>query len=173
LEQVQVSPGDEVLVLGDGKLGNLCAQALRLTGAKVTVLGKHEDKLKLVKRAGVQTILLRDWQPRLFDIVVEATGSASGLELALSAVRPRGTLVLKSTIAGKHEISLAPVVIKEINLVGSRCGLFPPALEALKEKGVSVMSLIEKVYSLDEAVEAVNHAGKTGARKVLLSMLDG
>jgi threonine dehydrogenase-like Zn-dependent dehydrogenase len=172
LEQVQVSLGDEILVLGDGKLGNLCAQALRLTGARVTALGKHEDKLKLLKRSGVRTILLNNWQPRSFEIVVEATGSASGLELALSAVRPRGTLVLKSTIAGKHEVSLAPVVINEINLVGSRCGLFPPALEALQEKHVMVTPLIEKVYSLDDAVEAVDHAGKSGARKVLLSMLE-
>jgi threonine dehydrogenase-like Zn-dependent dehydrogenase len=172
LEQVQVSPRDEILVLGDGKLGNLCAQALRLTGAKVTVLGKHEDNLNQVKRAGVRTILLRDWQPRLFDIVVEATGSASGLELALGAVRPRGSLVLKSTIAGKHEVSLAPVVINEINLVGSRCGLFPPALEALKEKRILVTPLVENVYSLDKAVEAINHAGKSGARKILLRMAE-
>jgi threonine dehydrogenase-like Zn-dependent dehydrogenase len=168
LEQVQVSPGDEILVLGDGKLGNLCAQALRLTGAKVTVLGKHRDKLELVKRAGVRTVLLNDWQPRLFDIVVEATGSASGLELALRTVRPRGTLVLKSTIAGNHQVSLAPIVINEINLVGSRCGLFPPALEALNEKRVFVTPLIEKIYPLQEGIEAANHAGKSGARKVLL-----
>ena len=173
LEQVQVSPGDEVLVLGDGKLGNLCAQVLRLTGAKVTVLGKHEDKLKLVKRAGVRTILLKDWQTRLFDIVVEATGSASGLELALSAVRPRGTLVLKSTIAGNHQVSLAPVVINEINIVGSRCGLFLPALEALEEKRVAVTPLIERVYPLDDGIQAIHNAGKSGARKVLLSMSAG
>jgi threonine dehydrogenase-like Zn-dependent dehydrogenase len=172
LEQVQVSPGDEILVLGDGKLGNLCAQALRLTGARVTVLGKHQHKLQLVKRAGIRTILLNDWQPRWFDIVVEATGSASGLEWALNAVRPRGTLVLKSTIAGNHQVSLAPIVINEINLVGSRCGLFPPALEALREKRVDVIPLIEKIYSLDNGAEALNHAGKSGARKVLLRIVD-
>lgn len=169
LEQVQVTPNEEVLVVGEGKLGYLCAQALRLTGAKVTLLGKHEDKLKLVKGLGVKTLLLNNWQARLFDIVVEATGSASGLELALTAVRPRGTLVLKSTIAAKHEVSLASVVINEINLVGSRCGRFPPALEALKDKLVSVTPLIEKVYPLQQGIEAVQHAGKTGARKILLS----
>jgi len=168
LDQVQVSPGDEILVVGDGKLGNLCAQALRLTGAKVTVLGKHRDKLNLVKRAGVRTVLLNDWQPRWFDIVVEAAGSASGFELALRAVRPRGTLVLKSTIAGNHQVSLAPLVVHEINVVGSRCGLFPPALEALLEKRVFVTPLIEKIYPLEEGIEAINHAGKSGARKVLL-----
>jgi threonine dehydrogenase-like Zn-dependent dehydrogenase len=116
--------------------------------------------------------LLKDWQARLFDIVVEATGSASGLELALGAVRPRGTLVLKSTIAGNHQISLAPIVINEINVVGSRCGLFPPALEALKEKRIAVTSLIERVYPLRDGIEAVNHAAKAGARKILLRMLD-
>ena len=170
LEQVQIDPGDQVLVLGDGKLGNLCAQVLRLTGASVTALGKHEDKLKLIKRAGIRTILLSDWKPRLFDVVVEATGSASGLELALSAVRPRGTLVLKSTIAGNHDVSLAPVVINEITVIGSRCGLFAPALEALEEKSVSVTPLIEKIYPLNDGIEAVKHATRQGARKILLRL---
>ena len=168
LEQVQIDPGDQVLVLGDGKLGNLCAQVLRLTGASVTALGKHEDKLKLIKRAGVRTILLPDWQPRLFDVVVEATGSASGLELALGAVRPRGTLVLKSTIAGNHDVSLAPIVINEITVIGSRCGLFAPALEGLEEKSVSVAPLIEKFYPLIDGTEAVEHAARRGTRKILL-----
>lgn len=168
LEQVQFNPGDEVLVLGDGKLGNLCAQVLRLTGANVTALGKHEDKLKLIKRSGVRTMLLSDWQSKPFDVVVEATGSASGLELAMSAIRPRGTLVLKSTIAGEHRVSLAPLVINEITVVGSRCGIFPPALEALSEKTISVTPMIEKICPLSEGIEAVAHAGKPGARKILL-----
>jgi threonine dehydrogenase-like Zn-dependent dehydrogenase len=168
LEQVQLNLGDQVLVLGDGKLGNLCAQVLRVTGASVTALGKHEDKLKLIKRAGVRTILLTDWQPRQFDVIVEATGSASGLELALGAVRPRGTLVLKSTIAGNHDVSLAPIVVNEITVIGSRCGLFVPALEALEEKSVAVTPLIEKVYSLNDWVDAVKHATRQGARKILL-----
>ena len=111
LRQIQISTGDEILILGDGKLGNLCAQVLRLTGAKVTALGRHHDTLDLIKRTGVRTMLLNDWRPRLFDVVVEATGSAAGLELAISAVRPRGTLVLKTTIAAAHQVSLAPVVI--------------------------------------------------------------
>jgi threonine dehydrogenase-like Zn-dependent dehydrogenase len=168
LEQVQVNPGDEVLVLGDGKLGNLCAQVLRLTGARVTALGKHEDKLRLIKRSGVRTMLLSDWQPKHFDVVVEATGSSSGLEQAMRAVRPRGTLVLKSTIAGEHTVSLAPLVINEVTVVGSRCGVFPPALEALSEKTVSVTPMIEKIYPLSEGVEAVAHAGSLGTRKILL-----
>ena len=168
LRQTQISTGDDVLVIGDGKLGNLCAQVLRLTGAKVTALGKHQDKLKLIKRAGVRTIVLSDWQPRLFDVVVEASGSPAGFELAISAVRPRGTLVLKSTIAGAHEISLASVVINEINVVGSRCGVFPDALEALAAKQISVADLIDEVYPLGRGVEGLQHAARRGARKVLL-----
>ncbi|MDP2604144.1 MAG: alcohol dehydrogenase catalytic domain-containing protein [Deltaproteobacteria bacterium] len=168
LEQVQLNLGDQVLVLGDGKLGNLCAQVLRLTGASVTALGKHEDKLKLIKHSGVRAVHLKDWQPRQFDVVVEATGSASGLELALGALRPRGTLVLKSTIAGNHDVSLAPIVINEITVIGSRCGLFAPPLEALEQRSVSVTPLIEKVYSLNDGIEAVTHATKLGARKILL-----
>jgi threonine dehydrogenase-like Zn-dependent dehydrogenase len=168
LRQVQISMGDEILILGDGKLGNLCAQVLRLTGAKVTALGRHQDKLDLIKWTGVRTMLLDDWSPRLFDVVVEATGSAAGLELAFSAVRPRGTLVLKSTIAGAHQVSLAPVVINEINLVGSRCGVFPDALEALAANQVSVAPLIEQVYPLDRGIEAIQHAERRGARKILL-----
>jgi threonine dehydrogenase-like Zn-dependent dehydrogenase len=168
LEQVQISRGDEVLVVGDGKLGNLCAQVLKLTGASVTVLGKHEAKLKRIKRAAVRTVLLRDWAPRLFDVVVDATGSESGLQLAISAARPRGTVVLKSTIAGEHKVSLAPLVINEITVVGSRCGPFREALNALAEGSVSTTTLIEKVYSLENAVEAVGHAAKQGSRKILL-----
>jgi threonine dehydrogenase-like Zn-dependent dehydrogenase len=170
LAQVECGPGEEILVVGDGKLGILCAQALCLSGAKVTLLGKHEEKLKIARHAGARTLLLRDYQPRLFDAVVEATGAVTGLEMALAATRPRGTLVLKSTIAGKHEISLAPVVINEINVVGSRCGLFPPALEALKDHRVVVAPLIEKIYPLRDGITAVQHAAETGARKILLEI---
>ncbi|HYY24837.1 MAG TPA: alcohol dehydrogenase catalytic domain-containing protein, partial [Candidatus Udaeobacter sp.] len=168
LEQVELNPGDQTLVLGDGKLGNLCAQVLKLTGASVTVLGKHEDKLRLIKRSGVRTMLLRDWEPKRFDVVVEATGSESGLQTAITAVRPGGTLVLKSTIAGEHKVSLAPLVINEITVIGSRCGLFAPALEALEEKSVSVTPLIEHIYPLKDGVMAVEHAGRVGMRKILL-----
>jgi threonine dehydrogenase-like Zn-dependent dehydrogenase len=168
LEQVQVNLGDEVLILGDGKLSFLCAQVLRLSGANVSLVGKHSDKLKLIKKFGVRTILLDDWKPKQFDVVVDATGSASGLQLAMSAVRPRGTLVLKTTIAGEHKVSLAPLVINEITTVGSRCGPFAPALDALQQKNVSVMPLIEKIYPLSEGIQAVAHAGEPGTRKILL-----
>jgi threonine dehydrogenase-like Zn-dependent dehydrogenase len=168
LEQVHVSHSDEVLILGDGKLGNLCAQVLHLASAHVTLLGKHDDKLKLLKASGVSTMRVDGWRARQFDVVIDATGSASGLQMALSAVRPRGTLVLKSTIAANHQLSLAPIVIAEINVVGSRCGPFAPALEALKQKRVSVTPLIEKIYPLAAGVDAAAHAAKSGARKILL-----
>ncbi len=168
LAQIQLNPGDDVLIVGDGKLGNLCAQVLRLSGANMTALGKHAEKLALIKKSGVRTLLLEDWKPRACDVVVEATGSASGFALALGAVRPRGALILKSTIAGEHQLSLAPLVINEITVIGSRCGLFAPALEALEAKTVSVMPLIERVYCLQEGIEAVREAAKPGTRKILL-----
>ena len=168
LEQVEINPGDEVLILGDGKLASLCAQVLRLASGNITLVGKHPEKLKLIKRWGIRTMLLADWQAKQFDLVVEATGSASGLELAMKAVRPRGTLVLKTTLAGAHPTSLAPLVINEIHVVGSRCGPFAPALDALAEKAVDVTPLIEQVYPLSQGVEAIDHAGRPGAGKILL-----
>ena len=168
LEQIQINPGDEIVVLGDGKLGALCAQVMHLASAHVTIVGKHEHNLRLIEQAGIRAIPLEGWRLKQFDIVVEATGSSSGLELALSAVRPRGTLVLKSTIAGNHRVSLAPLVINEITVIGSRCGLFPPALNALREKRISVAPLIEKIYPLHDGIEAVSHAARPGTRKILL-----
>ncbi len=168
LEQVVVKPTDEVVVLGDGKLGLLCAQVLNLTGASVRLVGKHQNKLDILKKLGIHTVMLSDWRARPADVVVEATGSTSGLKMALGAVRPRGTLVLKSTVAADHTLSLASLVINEVTVVGSRCGLFPPALQALAEKSVVVTPLIEKLYPLNDGLEAVAHAGRAGALKVLL-----
>ena len=106
--------------------------------------------------------------PKLYDVVVEATGSEAALKLAISAVRPRGTLILKSTVAGEHHLSLAPLVINEVTVIGSRCGPFGPALNALEQKTVNVNPLIEKIYRLDEGRNAVAHAARTGALKVLI-----
>ncbi|MBI2358422.1 MAG: alcohol dehydrogenase catalytic domain-containing protein [Deltaproteobacteria bacterium] len=166
--QIEIEAADDVLVLGDGKLGLLCAQVLRLFSPHVTIVGKHEHKLKFLKRLGMRTALLSDWKPPQADVVVEATGSTSGFKTAVEAVRPRGTLVLKSTVAESHSLSLAPLVINEVTVVGSRCGVFPPALEALAQRSVIVTPLIEKVYPLADGLEAVAHAGRPGALKVLL-----
>lgn len=166
-DQINIKPEDEVLVLGDGKLGILCAQVLRLASAHVTVIGKHESKLGLLEKLGIQSALVSDWKPSSADVVIEATGSTSGLKMALGAVRPRGTLVMKSTVAQEHALSLAPLVINEVTVVGSRCGLFPPALEALVQQKVSVNALIDQVYPLKDGIEAVEHAGRSGSLKIL------
>jgi threonine dehydrogenase-like Zn-dependent dehydrogenase len=170
LEQVAVGPGMAVTVLGDGKLGLLCAQVLAGTGASVTLVGKHAANLALVASQGVGGVLLAGWAPdAAADCVVEATGSPAGLELAMAAVRPRGTLVLKSTVAEPHSLSLAPLVINEVTVVGSRCGLFPPALAALAAGSVAVTPLIDATYRLADGIAAVAHAARPGARKVLLA----
>ena len=169
LEQVTVGPDDDVVVLGDGKLGLLCAQVLANTGAAVTLVGKHPENLALVADRGVATTLLDAWKPTAeAACVVEATGSSTGLALAAAAVRPRGTLVLKSTVADEHRLSLAPLVINEITVVGSRCGLFPPALSALTDGTVSVTPLIAATFPLTDGREALAHAARPGVRKVLL-----
>jgi threonine dehydrogenase-like Zn-dependent dehydrogenase len=170
LEQVPLGPGDDVVVLGDGKLGLLCAQVLAGAGAAVTLVGKHAANLALVADRGVATAPLDAWEPGGdAGCVVDATGSAAGLALALAAVRPRGTLVLKSTVADRHSLSLAPLVINEVRVVGSRCGLFPPALRALTEGAVAVTPLIDRIVPLTAGVEALAHAAGPGVRKVLLS----
>lgn len=168
LEQVEIRSADEVLVFGDGKLGLLCAQVLHLSGARVTVVGRHEKKLGILKGLGIRALPLSDFGPRLADVVVEATGSTTGLKMALASVRPRGKLVLKSTVAEEHTLSLAPLVIHEVTLIGSRCGAFPPALDALAQKKVAVTPLIDKIYPLADGVEAAAHAGRAGTLKILL-----
>ncbi|MGH7769750.1 MAG: MDR/zinc-dependent alcohol dehydrogenase-like family protein [Candidatus Binatia bacterium] len=168
LDQVEIDFTRQVLVFGDGKLGLLCAQVVALTGARVALVGRHPEKLAMVKKLGVRTVLLSDWRPQRADVVIDATGSTSGLEMALGAVLPRGTLVLKSTVADEHKLSLAPLVVNEITVVGSRCGLFPPALDALAQKKAQVTPMIERIYPLSEGLDAVAHAGRPGACKVLL-----
>jgi threonine dehydrogenase-like Zn-dependent dehydrogenase len=168
LEQVHVQPTATIVVLGAGKLGLLCAQVLHSAGGQVTVVGKYERPLRLLDKLGLRTALLADWQPAPADVVVEATGSTAGLQLALQTVRPRGTLVLKSTVAAEHALSLAPLVINEVTVVGSRCGLFPPALRALEHRRVSVAPLIEHTYPLSAGSDAVAHAARAGTLKILL-----
>jgi threonine dehydrogenase-like Zn-dependent dehydrogenase len=168
LDQLSLPSEAEVIVLGDGKLGLLCAQVLHQVGGKVTLVGKHPDKLALVRHFGILPVLLSQWAPHPVDVVVEATGSTTGLALAMETVRPRGTLVLKSTVAQEHTLSLAPLVINEITVIGSRCGRFPPALQALARKQVAVTPLITATYPLTDGITAVNRAAEPGVLKVLL-----
>jgi len=166
--QVDVEPGIRCLVLGDGKLGLLAAQVLETCGARVQVVGHHPVKLALLSRRDITTCLERDYQPRQHDLVVEATGSARGFELALACTRPRGTLVLKSTLAEHANIDLAPLVIHEIQVVGSRCGPFPPALEALADGSVEVVPLVHSRMDLARADRALAKAAEAAVLKVLV-----
>lgn len=170
LDQIPLHPGAEVVVLGDGKLGLLCAQVLHVAGACVTVVGKHEKKLAMLRQLGMRAIARAAWTVQPTDIVVEATGTADGLSQAMAIVRPRGTLVLKSTVAQAHHLSLAPLVINEVTVVGSRCGPFSPALQALAQGQLSVTPLIDQIYPLTEGLAAVHHAAQPGVLKILLRM---
>ncbi|XXX72696.1 alcohol dehydrogenase catalytic domain-containing protein [Sorangium sp. So ce134] len=182
LEQVRVAPGTSALVFGDGKLGLLIAQVLHQAGARVLAVGKHEEKLALLRAQGIATELVKPgdagagaaspqaaWAGEPAELVVEATGSAEGFMRAVRATRPRGTLVLKSTVAGLSNVHLAELVIHEITVVGSRCGLFEPALRALEARTVDVRSLVSARIPLERAEEALRAAAAPGALKVLVT----
>jgi threonine dehydrogenase-like Zn-dependent dehydrogenase len=168
LEQVHVRPGLACTGLGDGKLGLLAAQVLHQAGARVLAVGKHPEKLAILARRGVPTVALDAWSAAPADLVVEATGTAKGFEAAVAATRPRGTLVLKSTVADGVQLHLAPIVINELTVLGSRCGSFAPAIRALEVGSVDVTSLISARFPLRDAAEALRRAGAGGALKVLL-----
>ena len=170
LERVRVDEETSVAVIGDGKLGLLCAQVLALTGARTLLIGKHQEKMSIAARRGVETATPDEMRgrARAFDVVVEASGGAEGFSLALDILRPRGTLVLKSTFQGATEINAARIVVDEISIVGSRCGRFAPALHLLKENLVDVESLISEEHALADGVHAIERASARGVLKVLL-----
>ena len=171
LKQIKLDGRKWVTVLGDGRLGLLCAQVLRNAGCPVRLVGKHPDKLALCEKWSIRSRLLSDISPRHDqDVVVDCTGSADGFEMAMGMVRPRGTLVLKSTVAQGKPLNLAPLVIDEIQVVGSRCGPFRDAIRTLVEKSVDVASLIQRRMRIEQGVDAMNVAGRPGMLKVLLSM---
>jgi threonine dehydrogenase-like Zn-dependent dehydrogenase len=166
LERCSVGTGDRVAVIGDGKLGLLCAQVLAAAGAQPLLIGKHRAKLALAEARGIATAT--DAPPRTFDIVVEASGSPTGFALALDLLRPQGTLVLKSTFHGTTSIDTARVVVDEIRVVGSRCGRFAPALDLLARGVIALAPLVSDVVSLDRADDAMALAAKPGVLKILL-----
>jgi 2-desacetyl-2-hydroxyethyl bacteriochlorophyllide A dehydrogenase len=174
IERVSVELETRVVVVGDGKLGLLCAQALKaVTGAGVTLVGRHESKLNIARGRGVRCVKADELPAsfeRAFDVAVEASGSPAGFETALWLLRPRGALVLKSTYHGTLEINAAPVVVDEISIVGSRCGRFRPALELLRRGAVDVDSLFAEEFPLAEGVRAMKRAAEPGVLKVLLRM---
>lgn len=173
MERVDIKSSDRVAIIGDGKLGLLCAQAIALTGASTLLIGKHAEKLRIAERRGIETSTPKaaTKRKREFDVVVEASGSPSGFVGALELLRARGTLVLKSTFQGPGAIDAidqARLVVDEISIVGSRCGRFQPALDLLQKGAIDIDSLISEEYSLDQGLHAMERAGKKGILKVLL-----
>lgn len=193
LDQVTIQPSHKVAVIGDGKLGQLIARVLATTGCELILIGKHDDKLELAAKAGIKTLRYRtgsdsDWvvaetataqateslpllvPHRSFDFVVEASGSASGLQTALDLVKARGTIILKSTFhGGAVPVNTTRIVVDEISLVGSRCGRFEPALQLLEAGKVDVEPLIANVYNLQDGVAAMAEAARPGKLKILLT----
>lgn len=168
LEQLKVEPDSRVLILGDGKLGQLLAQVLRATGCALTLVGRHPRKLDLAAAQGIRAVSSDESIEGDADVVIEATGSPAGLDRALSLVRPRGTVVLKSTFHGAPAVATSRIVIDEVCVLGSRCGPFAPAVRALTEGRVNPTGLIDATYPLRDALAAFEHAQRAGVLKVLI-----
>ena len=168
LEQIHIRPSDRVLLIGAGRLGQLVAQVLALNVSELRVVARHERQRELLAGRGIRTVEEGDVDIRTYDMVVEATGAPSGLDLARRALRSRGTLVLKSTYRGEVTLDLAPFVVDEITIIGSRCGPFAPALRLLERGDVDPTILIDERLPLEQAVDAMELAGRPGVMKVLL-----
>ena len=168
LEQIHIHPTDRVLVVGAGRLGQLIAQTLSLTGADLSVVARHEHQRALLAQRGIAAISEDSLPKASMDIVVDATGSPGGFESSSKAVQPRGTLVLKSTYAGNLDFDVSALVVDEITLAGSRCGPFAPALRLFGRELVDPTILIERIYPLSKGLEAFKKASERGVIKVLL-----
>src|SRR5574339_390755 len=167
-QQIQIKPADRVLLVGAGRLGQLIAQTLALTGCDLHVVARHAHQQKLLRARGIRVIGEEEIQPWRWDIVVEATGSPGGFSLARQAVRPRGTLVMKSTYQGEMSVNFSSIVVDEINIVGSRCGPFEPALRLMESRQVDPTVLISDEFRLRDALKAFERAAETGVLKVLV-----
>ena len=167
-QQIQIRPTDRVLVVGAGRLGQLIAQTLALTGCDLRVVTRHAHVQELLQARGIRTVTEADVQPRRWDVVVEVTGSAEGFALARRAIRPRGTLVMKSTYKGEMSVNFSSIVVDEINIIGSRCGPFEPALRLMEKREVDPSVLVMASYKLDDTLKAFEHAARAGVLKVLV-----
>jgi threonine dehydrogenase-like Zn-dependent dehydrogenase len=167
-EQINIKPTDRVLLIGAGRLGQLIAQTLALTGCDLRVVARHAHQQNLLKARGIRIISEEEVQPWRWDVVVEATGSPSGFSLARQALRPRGTLVMKSTYKGEMSVNFSSIVVDEINIIGSRCGPFEPALRLMESRQVDPTVLIADEFKLEEALKAFERAAETGVLKVLV-----
>ncbi len=168
-QQVNITPNDRVVVIGDGKLGQLVAQTIALTGCDLLTIGRHAEKLANLQARGIRTGFVQDIPPRSFDFAVECTGNAEGFATALAALRPRGKLILKSTYAGKLSLDASAIVVNEITIVGSRCGPFAPAIALLEQQQIDVTPLIHGHYPLQAGLAAFEHAQKRGVLKILIA----
>jgi threonine dehydrogenase-like Zn-dependent dehydrogenase len=166
-EQTRLEPSESIAILGDGRLGALIALTLGAHGLAPIVGGRHRDKLDRLAPLGVKVSLESELQPG-FDVVIDATGRAAGLKRALELVRPRGRLILKSTAADAAALNLAPLVVNEITVIGSRCGRFRPALDALAAGRLDLVPLISAVFPLEDGMAAMRAAGDGSNFKVLL-----
>jgi threonine dehydrogenase-like Zn-dependent dehydrogenase len=169
-QQIPLSVNQRVLVVGDGKLGQLVAQTLALTGCDLLAVGRHHDKLANLEARGIKTGFAEVVTDRAFDVSVECTGNPEGFAIARRALRPRGTLILKSTYAGNLSLDASSLVVDEITLIGSRCGPFPAALDLLAAEKVDVQPLIHATYPLSDALTAFEQAQRKGVMKVLLEI---
>lgn len=167
-QQTQIQPTDRVLLIGAGRLGQLIAQTLSLTGCDLRVMARHSHQQKILTDRHIRLIAEAEIQPRRWDIVVEATGSLDGFNMARKAIRPRGTLVMKSTYKGEINVNFSSIVVDELTIIGSRCGPFDPALRLLEKNEVDPSVLIAKRFKLSEAVKAFEEAARPGMLKVLL-----
>jgi threonine dehydrogenase-like Zn-dependent dehydrogenase len=184
LEQVSIGPSSNVALIGDGKLAQLVAPVVAHTGRRMLVIGKHKLKLDLATRGGGRSLLIDDASTApgemaervlsserdRFDVVIEASGSATGIPLALSIVNPRGTIVLKSTHHRLTELQMSTVVVNEITIVGSRCGRFRPAIDFLASGSVDVAALVTARFSLDDGLAAFEKAAESSSMKILLTV---
>ena len=170
-EQIHVSPSHQVLIIGAGRLGQLIAQTLRLTGCYLRVVARHKQQQQLLSHQQINWLNELTIPQQTFDIVIEATGSASGFSLARQAIRPGGTIVLKSTYHGDMAINFSSLVVDEIQLVGSRCGPLVSALRLLEKQLITPLPLIDSYFSLQEGLRAFERANQAGVFKVLLTMV--
>jgi len=169
LDQAAIPDGSPVAVLGDGKLGLLIAQVLNARNKDVHLYGRHKAKLRIAERAGVRVATVKRKSPsNNYDWIVEATGSTDGFRQAIQMIRARGTIFLKSTVHGASHVDMAPVVVNELTIIGSRCGRFEPALALLQSRKVNVTDMISDEMPLSQAKRAFARAAEPGVLKVLL-----
>ncbi len=156
-------------IVGDGRLAQLITRVLKLSCNNIWCFGKHENKLKKLEKLNVNTTnVISEDDEKSFDLVIEATGRESGFLDSLRLVKPRGTVILKSTIASKNNLDLSPAVVHEVTFIGSRCGPFKPAIDALVSGVVDVDDLVEQIYPLDDYNQAFERASKSNTLKVML-----